>query len=372
MQSCLAVLREVYNSLVNERTFLWETQKKGVHQYEQEKHFKDWRDKFPEIGTVHSHLLQNVALRVHLAFAAFFRRVKSGDTPGYPRMKGRGTYDSFAYKEYGNGCRLDGTVLTLSKIGKVKCIVHRPLIGKVKTCTIRRQAGKWFACFCCEYEPGTNATFFLDPLPASDQSVGIDVGLNHFAALSDGTYVANPRFFRRDEKALAKASRKQSKTKRGSILRKKANKILARIHERMRNRRHDFVHQAARRIANKFGMIAVEDLNVKGMVKNHHLAKSISDASWSMFRKVLGDKVESTGRLMVAVNPAYTSQDCSGCGYRPGKKKTLKDRWHYCPKCSLSLDRDINAAHNILKTAMGLHSVGSLTAVEAPAIYPGE
>jgi len=174
--------------------------------------------------------------------------------------------------------------------------------------------------------------------------------------LSNGEFVGNPRFFRKDEKALAKAGRRQAKTKKRSHERKKANKVLARIHERIRNRRHDFVHQTARRLVNRYGVIAVEKLNVKGMVKNHCLAKSISDASWSMFRTVLTSKGESAGREVIAVNPAYTSQDCSGCGYRPDglegrTKKKLSDRWHFCPKCSASLDRDTNAAINILALA---------------------
>ncbi|MBC8142647.1 MAG: IS200/IS605 family element transposase accessory protein TnpB, partial [Armatimonadetes bacterium] len=171
--------------------------------------------------------------------------------------------------------------------------------------------------------------------------------------------------FRHDEKALAKASRKQSKQVKGSVARRKANKVLSRIHERIRNRRHDFVHQTARRIVNRFGLIAAEKLNVKNMVKNHCLAKSISDAAWSMFRSVLTAKAESAMREVVLVSPAYTSQDCSGCGYRA--KKKLSERWHFCPMCSLSLDRDTNAAINILK-AVGQHGVSGATAIEAPAL----
>jgi putative transposase len=238
-------------------------------------------------------------------------------------------------------------IYTDSKIGMVKSIIHRELPGTVKTCTIRRQAGKWFACFACEYIP--------EPLPESLECIGIDVGLEKFAALSDGSFVENPRFFRRDEKALARAGRKQSKTKKRSSERRKANKVLSRIHERIRNRRHDFVHQLSRKLVNQYGLIAVEKLNVKDMVKNHCLAKSISDASWSMFRAVLSYKAESAGRTIAEINPAYTSQTCSGCGNIA--KKKLKERWHFCPICSLSLDRDTNAAFNILRAAVGLHSV---------------
>jgi putative transposase len=202
---------------------------------------------------------------------------------------------------------------------------------------------------------------------------------NQFAALSDGSFVANPRFFRRDEKALAKAGRKQAKTKKRSRERRKANKILSRIHERIRNRRHDFVHQFARRLVNQYGLIAVEKLNVKGMVSrncgairwNHCLAKSISDAlvasvrrSWSMFRIVLMNKAENASRQVVEVDPAYTSQDCHQCGNRA--KKKLSERWHLCPLCGASLDRDANAAINILnkavQTAVGQHGVAGIPA----------
>ena len=190
--------------------------------------------------------------------------------------------------------------------------------------------------------------------------MGIDVGLKTFAALSNGEFIENPRFFRKDEKALAKVQRKLARQARGSKARKKARKVVSRIHERIRNRRHDFCHQNARRIVNRFGVIAVENLSVRNMLGNHCLAKSIADASWSQFRSVLTSKAESAGRKVLAVNPAYTSQDCSGCGYRPDglegrTKKKLSDRWHLCPMCGLSVDRDTNAAVNIL--ALGQQSV---------------
>jgi putative transposase len=353
LDTTLDTLRLVYNSLLNERKFLYETTGKGISQYGQEKHFADWRKKSPELKDVHSHLLQNVALRVNLAFTAFFRRVKAGETPsrssvagktpGFPRFKGVGQYDSFCFKEWGNGVSFKSGNLSVSKIGEIKCRVHRPLIGAPKTACIRRMAGKWFVCIACEVGPE-----LLEP---SEETVGIDVGLKTFAALSNGEFIDNPRFFRKEEKALAKAGRKQARTKKRSPARREANKVLARIHERVRNRRHDFCHQNARRIVNRYGVIAVEKLNVKGMVENHSLAKSISDVAWSQFRSVLTDKAERAGREVHAVNPAYTSQDCHACGYRA--KKKLSERWHLCPMCGASLDRDTNAAINILQLATG-------------------
>jgi len=293
--------------------------------------------------------------------------VKSGETPGYPRLKGNEQYDSITYPQ--SGFQVGNASVWLSLQGKqtqVKAKIHRDIVGTVKTCTVRRVGSKWFACFSVEQEDNF--------LPTSLESIGLDAGLNSFMALSDSTFIDNPRFFRRDEKALAKAGRKQSKAAKGSNARKKANKVLSRIHERVRNRRHDFVHQTSRRLVNRFGIIAVEKLNVKGMVQNHCLAKSISDASWCMFRSVLTNKAESAGRLVVAVNPAYTSQDCHACGYRA--KKKLSERWHHCPMCSASLDRDTNAAINILNLALSQNLIGitmsQVTPVEAPPFMAGE
>ena len=329
---------------------------KSPSKFEQQAAFPRWKKEHHELSEVFSQVLQNVAVRVNLAFDAFFRRVKGGETPGYPRIKGHGQYDSITYPQAGFGFHQGR--LRLSKIGDVAVRLHRRVEGVVKTCTVRLINGKWFVCFSCEVG--------AEVLPPSNEEVGIDVGLKTFASLSNGENVENPRFFRKDEKALAKAQRKLGKQiksaagqTRGSKARKKARKLVSRIHERIRNRRHDFVHQTARRLVNRYGVIAVEKLNVRGMVKNHCLAKSISDASWSMFRSVLTGKAERANRLVVAVNPAYTSQRCSGCG--DIQKKSLSVRTHRCTVCGLVLDRDTNAAVNI-KAAVGQHSLAALAA----------
>ncbi len=181
----LEICREVFNSLVNERTVVYKARKESLSLYAQQSAMGKWKQSHAELSEVHSQVLQNVAVRADLAFKAFFRRVKAGETPGYPRLKGRGVYDSITFPQaQKTGCKLVGSMLNVSKIGQVKAIVHRPLMGTPKTCTIRRQAGKRFACFACEYDP--------ESLPASSENIGIDVGLNHFAALSDGSFVANP------------------------------------------------------------------------------------------------------------------------------------------------------------------------------------
>ena len=356
MEATLETCRRVYNSLVNDRKFQYDTAEVSVGRYTQQAYLPRWKNDHAELKAVYSQVLQDVVHRVDLAFKAFFDRVKRGETPGFPRLKGEGQYDSITFTQ-NDSFKVGDSSIRLAKIGQVKAKLHRRPWGELKTCTVRRQNGKWFASLCQEVE--------AEPLPPSKEAIGIDVGLKTFASLSNGENVANPRFFRHDEKALAKAQRKLSKQKRGSRERKKARQVVSRIHERIRNRRHDFCHQTARRIVNRFGIIAVEKLSVKNMLGNHCLAKSIADASWSQFRIVLTSKAASAGREVIAVNPAYTSQNCSGCGYRPDglggrTKKKLSDRWHLCPMCGLSVDRDTNAAVNIL--TLGQQSVASVEA----------
>ena len=355
LEATLETCRLVYNSLVNDRKFQYDTAKASVGYFTQKAYLPVWKKSHSELKAVYSQVLQDVVHRVELAFKAFFDRAAKGDTPGFtpgfPRLKGEGQYDSITYTQ-NDSFKVGGSTIRLAKIGQVKAKLHRKPWGELKTCTVHRINGKWFACLCQEIE--------FEHLPPSNEALGIDVGLKTFAALSNGEFIENPRFFRKEEKALAKAQRKLSKQKRGSRERKKARKVVSRIHERIRNRRHDFCHQNARRIVNRYGIIAVEKLSVKNMLGNHCLAKSIADASWSQFRSILTSKAESAGREVLAVNPAYTSQDCSGCGYRPDglegrTKKKLSDRWHLCPMCGLSLDRDTNAAVNIL--AIGQYSL---------------
>ena len=292
MEATLETCRLVYNSLVNDRKFQYDTAQVSVGYFTQKAYLPLWKKDHPELKEVYSQVLQDVAHRVHLAFDAFFDRVKKGEKPGFPRLKGAGQCDSITYTQ-GKNFKVGDSAIGFPKLGKVKAKIHRGPWGEVKNCTIRRINGKWFASLCQEVGP--------ELLPPSEEAVGIDVGLKSFAALSNGEFIENPRFFRRDEKSLAKAQRKLSKQKRGSRERRKARKVVSRIHEHIRNRRHDFCHQNARRIVNRFGVIAVEKLSVKNMLGNLCLAKSISDAAWSQFRSVLTSKAESAGREVIAV-----------------------------------------------------------------------
>ena len=350
--------RILYNRLLAGRKEHYETTGQSLSRYDQQEMLPAWKEENPYLGLVYSQVLQEVGARVEKSYQNFFRRVKQGaEKTGFPRFKGFDRYDSFTYPQ--SGFTLLENAVKLSKIGTIQAVVHRTIEGVIKNCTIRRQNGKWYACFAIECAD--------ELLPATGEACGIDVGLTSFATFSDGSEIENPRFYRSDEKALSKAQRRLSKFEKGTVARRRVRKVVARIHERIRNRRHNFVHQEARKIVNRYDTIAVEKLNVKGMQKNHCLAKSISDAAWTMFRAALAVKAANAGRRYVEVNPAYTSQDCSGCGLRA--KKKLSERWHFCPVCGTSLDRDENAAKNILTA--GLRSLG-IQPVEAPRFIAGE
>jgi len=350
-QRTLDASRLVYNKTLEVRKTAWEERKESLNLYATNKLLTGWKKEQAFLSVAYSQVLQDAQERVDLALKAFFRRVKAGETPGYPRFRSASRYDSFTYPQF--GFKLKDSRLSLSKIGDVKVVLHRPIEGKVKTLTVRRTAtGDWYACFACEVE--------VEPLPAEPKAVGIDVGLNSFATLSSGEHVPNPRFFRKDEKALAKAQRKLSKAEKGTPERAKRRRVVAKIHKRITNRRADFAHKLSRRLANEFGTIAFEDLNVDGMLKNHCLAKSIADAAWGQLVNYTTYKAEGAGRRVVKVNPRNTSKACSRCGALV--EKDLSVRVHSCPHCGLTLDRDENAALNILR--LGLQSVG-IQSVEA-------
>lgn len=237
--------------------------------------------------------------------------------------------------------------MKLSRIGNVKIIISRPLRGTVKTLNIRRDSiGNWYANFSCKV--------LTTPLPKSKEAIGIDLGLESFATLSDGTKVANPRFLKKDEKELAKAQRKLSKAEKGTPEREKRRKAVAHIYQRIANRRKDFAHKLSRNLVNEYGIIALEKLNNKKMLQNHYLAKSIADAAWNQLVQYIQYKAACADRECVLVDPCNTSKRCSRCGTLV--EKSLSVRVHKCPVCNLQIDRDENAAINIL--ALGLQCLG--------------
>lgn len=345
--------RGLYNHLLAERQDLYRQTGEGVSLYSQINRFPELKESNPGLRQVHSQVLQNVAVRVDLAFKAFFRRVRADKKPGYPRSQGVGRYNSFTYPQSGFKVEVGklggGGRVFLSRIGHLKASVHRPLEGMVKTATVRRgAAGKWYVCFSCEVGPEGLR------LPEAGEAVGVDVGLANFATTSEGERVENPRFFRKEEKALRRAQRRLSEAK-GSKERARRRRVVAKVHERIANKRRNFAHQYSRCLVNRYRLVAIEDLSVNRMNKNHCLAKSLMDAAWSDFTEKLAYKAEWAGRRLVRVNPAYTSQDCSRCGCR--QPMPLSARTYECENCGLALDRDHNAAKNILSLGMQAREV---------------
>jgi putative transposase len=346
LEHWLALCCELYNAGLQERRDAWRIARKSVVYKDQQNQLPEIKEIRPELGMVHSQVLQDVLRRLDKAFDAFFRRVKAGEKAGFPRFRSRSRYDSFTFSQ--SGFAIASDKLKLSKIGMVKIKLHRPIEGKIKTLTITRSSmGKWFACFTAEVEQ--------ESLPDNQNAVGIDMGISNFASLSTGEAIANPKFFRSDEKRLAKAQKKLSAALKGSPERRKRRKVVAHIHERIANKRRDFAHQESRKLVNRFAFIVFENLNICGMLKNHCLAKSISDAAWNQLVQFTSYKAANAGRCAVQVNPRNTSKMCSSCGQLV--EKDLSVRIHNCSSCGLMLDRDHNAAINILR--LGLESVGA-------------
>jgi putative transposase len=335
----LALCCEVYNAALQERRDAYRIAGKSFSYSLQSAELPGCKDVRPELAEVHSQVLQDAVKRVDLAFDAFFRRCETGEHPGYPRFKSRFRYDSLTFKQCGNsftltsGSKRKGTLI-LSKIGHIKMVMHRPITGTPKTAIVKRTpTGKWFASLTVETEETP------EPLPLSEEQVGIDVGLNTFAYLSTGERIENPRFFREEEAALARAQRRLAHAQPGTRQREK--------------RRENFIRQQVAALVKRFGLIAVEALVVRNLVKNPKLSKSIADAAWSAFMETLLAKAEEAERTVVRVNPAYTSQTCSACRHR--QEMPLSVRVYECPKCGLVIDRDHNASKNILEEAVGRH-----------------
>lgn len=339
--------RKVYNNTLALRRDTCDYDQESLSYFDTIKELPKWKEICPDLNSVYAQVLQNCHMRVDLAFKSFFRRVKSEKTPGYPRFKSFGRYDSITYPQMGFKLDIQNQIIFASKIGKIKAIIHRPHEGKIKTMTIRRtNTDKWYVSFAVEQEKKICEHI-------GDEVTGIDLGLTTFAMLSNGETIENPRFFKTDEHALAKAQRRMSKEIKGSPERKICRKVVSLIHERITNRRKNFIHQESKKLVNRYNIIAFENLNIKKMQQNSKLAKSIADVSWGMMVRTTMDKAEEAGSKVVLVNPNNTTQLCSRCGQYV--KKELSDRIHSCPSCGLVMNRDQNAAINILR--LGLQSL---------------
>lgn len=342
----LELCREIHNSCIAWRRDAWEQEKVSIQHEDQRSRLPSLKREYPEFADVYAQVLQQVVYRVDFAFKAFFRRVKAGENPGYPRFKNVDRYNSLIWPQ-DIGFHLVGTKrVHLSGIGEVRIKLHRPVEGKTKTCMVKRVAGKWYVIFSCDEVPARE-------YPDATSEVGIDMGLESFATLSTGEKIGNPRWYRKAEERIAAAQRELSRKKKGSRRRQKASQRVARLHEKTANRRRDFHHKLARRVVEENSLIAVEDLKPSEMVKDSYRGhnKSRQDAGWAQFLMILEAKAEEAARRFVRVPPYGTSSTCFQCGaYR---KKELSERIHFC-SCGLVLDRDVHASLNILRLGRSL------------------
>ena len=361
--------REIYNAALEERREAWRLCKVSVTFEMQSRELPDIKKDRPEFGEIYAQILQETLHRVDKAFKAFFRRVKKGEKAGYPRFQGYDRYDSFTYPQVERlkgkpVISIENGKVVLPKIGHVKVKQHRPLEGKVKTCTVKREGEHWYVVFACEIEAQTK-------LPSTDLPIGIDMGLRHFMTDSNGDVVNNPRFFRKSHGKLKKKQQRLAKKKKRSHRRRKAVSLVAKAHKKVANQRRDFHHHHARILVDTFETIVFEDLSMHHMVKRPKakqdengkylpngasskagLNKSILDAGWASFIELVKHKAEWAGVTVMQVDPKKTSQMCSACG-KEGEHKDLSVRTHLCVHCGVVLDRDHNAAVNILDRGLG-------------------
>jgi putative transposase len=349
LNQTLETCRRWYNRCLAERKDIYEQEQRTIGKYEQLRQVKTYKATNPFATPVHSHVLQTVVQDLDKAFQAFFRRVKAGEDPGYPRFKGKHRFKSFGFKEYGNGFKVDGHRLKVAGIGRVAVRWHRELPGTIKTLRLTRKAGKWYAVLACEVA--------AEPLPATGVDVGIDVGLTSLITTSEGEHVAHPAWYRRAQKRLRVAQRRVARRQKGGANRRKAVVVLQREHEHIANQRRDFLYKLSHRLLTVYDHVAVEDLRIRNMVKNHHLSKSILDAGWGLFAAHLTSKAANAGREVVFVNPAYTSRTCHTCG-QIAVHLPLSQRVFRCV-CGYVADRDENAARNILRLGQSRWALSS-------------
>lgn len=345
LEKTLESCRILYNHFLHERIWAYKYYNLFLSCFDQINELPELRKRNADFLQIHSQVLQDVAKRVDRSFQNFFRMVKAGQKPGFPRFKGKDRYDSFTFTQ--SGFSLVGNTVRISGIGKIPVVVHRPVEGKIKTCTLlRNSCGEWFVAFSCDQVSSK-------PLSANSLAVGIDMGLTDFLATSDGEIVSNPKYGKQSAKRLEQAQRRLSAQKKGTKEQQKKKKVVAKIHQKVVNQRTDFFYKAANKIVGEYGLIFAEDLNPSDMLSYKAINRTLYDTAWSRFLSILSNKAAEAGRKFMKVDPAHTSQDCSGCGYR--QKMPLSIRIYRCHQCGLELSRDVNAARNIKR--LGLESL---------------
>ncbi|KAB8188873.1 IS200/IS605 family element transposase accessory protein TnpB [Nonomuraea phyllanthi] len=369
LAACLEDHRQLYNAALEHRRTAYAKAGVTVGYGEQSGELKHIRGDDPDGQGRWSFSSQQATLRrLDNAFAAFFRRVRDGRTPGFPRFKGQGRFDTVQWPKDGDGCRWDSqpahptaTYVRLQGIGHVRVHQHRAVKGRVKTIAVKREGRRWYVVLSCDDVPA-------QPLPATGAVAGIDLGVASLVTTSGGEHVANPRHLAATAERLARAQRDLARKKRGSRRRRKAVARVAAAHAKVRRQRLDGAHKAALALVRAYDMIAHEDLRIAGMTRSASgtieapgrnvaakagLNRSILDAGWGVFLTILAYKAESAGRELIAVNPANTSRTCARCGHC-AKDNRLTQAEFRCVACGHAAHADVNAAANILRAGLAL------------------
>ncbi|MCL9760917.1 RNA-guided endonuclease TnpB family protein [Frankia sp. AiPa1] len=368
---------QVHNAALQERRDAYAHPSKTKVRYgDQSAQLKEIRAYDPDLARWSFSSQQATLRRLNLAFEAFFRRVKAGETPGYPRFKGAGWFDTVTWPVDNDGCRWDSqpehptrTFVRLQGVRHVRVHQHRPVRGRVKTLSVKRESARWYLILSCDDVPSK-------PLPPTGAVVGIDLGVASLVTDSNGEHYGNPRFLRRSADRLADAQRDLSRKRRGSKRRRMAVQRVAVLSRQVARQRVDLANKTVNEIVADHDLIVVEKLNIKGMVKRARprpdpdsaggflpngqaaksgLNKSIHDAGWGVFLNVLRAKAESAGRLVVEVNPRHTSQRCPGCGHVAAENR-LTQATFLCVRCGHAAHADVNAAVNILRAGLALQA----------------
>ncbi len=344
----------LYNQLLDIHQQIYLGTKETLSEFDMNNLLKDFKTE-----NLHSQVKQNIPKRISDAFKAFFRRVRNGETPGFPKFHKRVFYKSITYPQYKQEIYPNNR-LYVSKIGMIRVVKHRDIEGTIKTLTIKKENDEWYANFSCDEVPieKVNNNF-------KSEVEGLDVGIKKFLVCSDEREFDNPKFLRRSEKKLKRLQRRHSKKKKGSRNRKKSIIKLARQHTKITRQREDFHKKLARQLASEIRYIGIEDLNIQGMVKNHCLAKSISDVGWGSFFSYLKYyKTIFDGEIIEVGRFEPTSQTCSNCEHK--QNMSLDKRIFECEGCGLIIDRDLNASFNIKKlTENKLNNTVGQTEIQA-------
>ncbi len=345
--------RMMYNAALEQRITTYRETGKGIGYGAQWTHFREIRRASHDtFGQVNASSLQHLLRRLNKSFAAFFRRLRAGEKPGFPRFKGRNRFNSVEYT-YGDGCKLRQNEqgrrsFYVQNVDEMRMSYYRaiPTDAEIKHAVIKRVANRWYVCLMLELPNPTKRQHIIG------QQVGVDVGLKSLAALSTGELIENPRWLRISLAKLRRLQRHAARQVKGSRHRLETYRQMARLHEQVANQRADYLHKVSHRVVAENDLIAIENLSLGFMNRNRHLSLSSHDAGFGQLRQMLEYKAESAGIQVIAVNPSNTTQAGSGCGSIV--PKGLSVRVHACPDCGLVLDRDINAARNILVLALNI------------------